>query len=484
MNNSKNILLINSNKFNINENYDNIIIISNNNPEINLNEKIKIIINENINSEINKLSLNYNFDYIEITSESYRELYIFILSIRRFCNDNTLIKINSNLIKNICNAFNNKIYVYSENNIFKFNSDYINNFINTKKPTIITAIFNLRKEENNTNYVERTIEKYIDWGKSYLLINTPIVIYTDEDLYDILKNIFIEKKNIKIIKKNIKEIYYYKYLNKLSELQKSFNIYNISIFKDTPLYVLLTNNRFEFIEDTIFNNYFNSDKFIWIDFGISKFAKNFEYINSWIKDLPNKIRQLLITPNIHDINNKETHRIIYHFIGAGLFSGDKEHLLKYSQLFKEKFEEILNNNWWQLDEAIMAIIYFNNPNLFNNYYGDYQNHIQNYSVPIFDETGIINMSINKYYNNNNKEIFKILNYVENYCMNSDDENFKLKYIYHSLICQFYENNKNFTTEFINLIKLNINDNIINLLKNNIHNINYYENKNEILQFIQ
>jgi hypothetical protein len=192
-----------------------------------------------------------------------------------------------------------------------------------------------------------------------------------------------------------------------------------------------------------------------------------------------KYDQMLITPNINDINNKELHHNIYHFIGGGIFSGNKDYLLNYSQLFKEKYEEILNNEWWQLDEAIMAIIYFNNSQLFNNYYGDYQNHIQNYLIPIFDETNIIHKSLNLYANiRNHNEILKILNYIGNYYINSNDNNLIHNYLYHSIISQYYANNKNFNNEFINLIKINIdNINIYNFLKNNINNINYYENKN-------
>ena len=171
MNNYKNILLINSNNFNEFNNYENMIIISNNELEINLNEKQKIIICENFNSEINKFNFNYYFDFIEIFSENYKELYVFILSIRRFCNENTILKINSNLIKNIHNAFFDKIYPSSENNLFKFFNEYINNFINIKYPTVVTAMYYIRKDENNQIYQERPIEKYIEWGKSYLLLD-------------------------------------------------------------------------------------------------------------------------------------------------------------------------------------------------------------------------------------------------------------------------------------------------------------------------
>jgi hypothetical protein len=294
MNNYKNILLINSNNYNDFLDYDNIIIIINNNSEINTNKNKKIIISENFNSEINKFNFNNYFDYIEISSENYKDLYIFILSIRRFCNENTIIKINSNLIKNINNTFFDKLS-YIDNNSFKFYSEYINNFINTKYPTIITAMYYIRKDENNQLYNERPIEKYIEWGKSYLLLDFPIIIYTDEYLFPILSEIFYIKNNIKIIKKNLKITYFYKHIDLLTKLQNNFIISNKSIEKDTPLYVIINNNKFDFLEDAIENNYFDTDKFMWIDFGISKFAKNFEYINMWIKDLPNEIR-----PNVNN----------------------------------------------------------------------------------------------------------------------------------------------------------------------------------------
>ena len=69
---------------------------------------------------------------------------------------------------------------------------------------------------------------------------------------------------------------------------------------------------------------------------------------------------------------------IYHHTAGGLFTGSKENLLKYSELFKQKTQQIYNEEWYQIDEAVMTMIQRENPDLFDFFYGDYQGIISNY----------------------------------------------------------------------------------------------------------
>jgi hypothetical protein len=55
---------------------------------------------------------------------------------------------------------------------------------------------------------------------------------------------------------------------------------------------------------------------------------------------------------------------------------------KYISLFKKKVIEMYNDDWYQIDEAVMTIVQSENPELFDFFYGDYQGIVSNYLKPL------------------------------------------------------------------------------------------------------
>ena len=82
---------------------------------------------------------------------------------------------------------------------------------------------------------------------------------------------------------------------------------------------------------------------------------------------------------IFTFSNKENFKNIWHHTAGGLFSGNIENLKLYSRLFKEKVAQIYEEEWYQMDEAIMTMVQRENPNLFEFFYGDYDGIIANYA---------------------------------------------------------------------------------------------------------
>jgi hypothetical protein len=210
----------------------------------------------------------------------------------------------------------------------------------------------------------------------------PIIFFIDEneETYDAIYNY---RKELGLLDKtyintcDFKTTYFYKYVDRLKELQSQFNIINGQIEHETPLYVILNNNKFDCIDKTIKINPFNSSHLIWMDFGINHVAESTEHINGWINKVPDKIKQMCINPFIENRVPKEYFRCIYHNMAGGLFSGSIDNMKKYSELFKNKTDEIYNDNWYQIDEAVMTMVHRDNPELFDLFYGDYT---QNYLV--------------------------------------------------------------------------------------------------------
>lgn len=363
---------------------------------------------------------------------------------------------------------------------------------NNDIPTIVTMFYDIRKKENYKYKSEfnHNINRYFEFAKNFILkLPYNLIIFTDEEkCIDFVKN---ERTNFKektyICNKSFEQTYFYKYIDKLNELQNKFTIFNTQLEHETPHYIILNNNKFDFIANAIDLNPFNSSHFIWMDFGINHVAENTEMINEWICNVPDKIKQLCINPYTENLEPKKYFEMIHHNTGGGLFSGSKENLLKYSELFKQKTEEIYNDNWYQIDEAVMSLVQKENPDIFDLFYGDYQGIISNYLSPIHNIDLILNSS-QKYINcNNTRKAYEILCYSLKYFENNPNNEFLFYYIEQHLIVDYYNNNKLVLPEiihFINLKKISKNDDdnkkIGNLIERNMSNINFYDNKKEIL----
>ena len=348
--------------------------------------------------------------------------------------------------------------------------------------------YNIReKEGNNTNSpLNRGVKKYCDLAKNFILsLPYNLIVFTDnEEVIEFVKN---ERENLKdktqIFNKKFEETYYYRHLDILNELQQKFNIINGNVKQETPMYIVLNNNKFDFMETAIKINPFNSKHFIWMDFGINHVALNTEIIHEWIHAVPDKIKQLCINPYIENIDDKTAFQYIYHHMAGGLFSGSSENLLKYCELFKQKTEQIYKEDWYQIDEAVMTIVNRENPELFTLFYGDYQGIISNYLYPI-NNIDLILKGAQKYIDaNKTREAYRILSYCHKYFETHLEGEYVFCYIHQRLIVDYYNNDKLIVegvVNLINLLKIHNPERILHLLDRNKSNIHFYGNSHLIL----
>jgi hypothetical protein len=355
--------------------------------------------------------------------------------------------------------------------------------------TIVTMFYKIREKENNISgsNLNHSVNRYIELSKQFLLkLPYNLIIFTDDE--EIISIINEERKNYSektfIVNKPFENTYYYKDLDRLKQLQKEFTIVNGSLEHETPMYIILNNNKFCFINESIELNPFKSSHFIWMDFAINHVALDCEKIHEWINKVPDKIKQMCINPYIENIHYKNMFQYIYHHTAGGLFSGSSENLIKYCNLFKEKTEKIYSENWYQIDEAVMTIIQRENPDLFDFFYGDYQGIISNYLIPIHN-IDLILKGTQKYIDyNKTKEAFEILCYCNNYFKENVNDNLIFDYIQKHIIVDYYNNNRlllDIVISLIKLLKITNKNKITELLYFNSSNLDYYVNKNIILE---
>jgi hypothetical protein len=384
---------------------------------------------------------------------------------------------------------NNAIHLLNIEDNTSFVKDRLNNilFFHNKNelPTIITMFYDIRTKEESKSSVVKKLDRYFDLAKNFILkLPYNLIIFTDnQSCIDLVNK---ERENRKeqtcICRISFEQLYFYKHIDKLNELQKTFKIYNSFLEKETPRYIVLTNNKFDFIETAINLNPFNSNHFIWMDFGINHVAKNTELINEWIYNIPDKVKQMCINPYIENVNPKKYFEYTYHNIAAGVFSGSKEYLLKYVELFKQKTEEIYNDNWYQLEEAVMTIIHRENPHMFELYYGDFQGIISNYLSPIHNLNLILKSSQKCINYGNTKQCYEMLSYSLTYFKNNLDSELIFDFISQHIIVDYHYNNKLLLPEIIELIKIkksSTNQSHREKISNLLSNIKLYDNINEI-----
>jgi len=252
------------------------------------------------------------------------------------------------------------------------------------EPTIVTAFYDIRKMENNSY---KTYDFFSLANEFILTLPYPLIVFIDTNALDHYSHIINKRSSFNlqektcIIFESFEKTFFYQYLNTIEKLKKKYIIHNINLSKDTPYYIILNNNKFHFLERAIDINLFNSTHFLWMDFSINHVALNTEKIHDWIFNIPDKIKQLCINPYVENDDPKIFFQFIYHHSAGGLFSGNIVHMKKYISLFKKKVIEMYENEWYQIDEAIMTMIQRENPNLFEFYYGDYQGIISNYLKP-------------------------------------------------------------------------------------------------------
>ena len=237
--------------------------------------------------------------------------------------------------------------------------------------TIVTAFIS-----NINSRTDRNHNTYYQLGKLLLKSTTPKIIFLDENMFDLIQPSDYDKTNALIIKYNKFDSYLYSYVDKLH----CFNLNTDNPLKDSLEYMFTMCNKTEWIRNAIENDVFNSNNFIWIDFGIKQvcncsdeeFVKKLDalHFRTYEKVRIGNIWNLSITYKFDILR-----QIAWYFAG-GVFVGDKNNLLLFSHLMKNKCVEIMSNyNTIMWEVNIWYMLYKENNDLFDPYQCNHDNSI-------------------------------------------------------------------------------------------------------------
>lgn len=328
-----------------------------------------------------------------------------------------------------------------------------------------------------------------------LSVRLPMVVFTDEE--EIVEHVYKTRLEYGLLEMTViarlpfEHTFFYQDLETLEKRMEAFHIVNWNKDKDTPLYILLNNNKFDFLKRAMEMNPFNTEFFLWMDMGIQHCTKatKEEWLEvselwpSFIYQDREHIHQL----RIHTVTKpdemlwKDYFRMIYHHVAGGLFGGHKDRIEEYIQLFKEQWHKILHEEeWWQLDEAVMTILTERFPEKFRFFYGDYDGLLSNFikSKKSFDlvfQTAQRHLNANRY-----TLVAQILDTLDLDCMVGKE--YYEKAINMMICTDFYTRNGNMSPLLSQI--LNSSDLSTKLIQSQINNIRHFTDPNSLPFFVK
>jgi len=228
---------------------------------------------------------------------------------------------------------------------------------------------------NVNNRTDIDIDTYITVGKRLINIKSNKIIFTEQwiiDKYNLQNN-----ENTIFINENKNDMYLWKYKNTITNFKLNTDNPN----KDTLDYCIIMCLKTEWILKTININPFNTNNFVWMDFGINHIFKGtadqFEIsiqnlLNSNL--LPDKIRIGYIWEPSFTVCEEYLYNNITWYFAGGVFGGDINSLIKFAALMRKKCIEIITNKKtliWEVN--IWRLIYLENPELFDIYHCNHNN---------------------------------------------------------------------------------------------------------------
>ena len=282
---------------------------------------------------------------------------------------------------------------WSGTGVFTFNRDIAFPKVDNSDWTLVTAYFDLtRCPDASDNIRERDRTHYLQNARSTMALPYNLIVYTEPDVLGelmALRPLHLAAKTQYILG----NFDAFRFTKKGKPLPESFADYRDKIAqnrkehpyhfdnRNTPSYYLFCMSRYAMLKEQITTNPFKSTHFAWINMCIERMGhKNVQWLESALSVHRNKFSTCYIdyVPESLVQNTAEYFRWGRCSMCSGFFTGNAHYMYVACDLIEDKFLEYLAAGYGHADEQLFSPVYFDNPALFEHYYGDYQQMITNY----------------------------------------------------------------------------------------------------------
>lgn len=284
--------------------------------------------------------------------------------------------------------------------------------------TLVTAYFDLTKYPEASNEIKsRDFNYYLNHAKDTLTLDQNLVIYCEADKFDEIKkvrdSIDPHENKTKYYIKNFNDWFTQGEREKIL-LNRQTHPYNFDP-RNTASYYLFCVSRYKMLVETIDTNPFNTTHFAWINFCVSRMGKGVGHLNEALSVNRDRFSTCYIDyiPQNLINNIQEYWKYGRCSMCSGFFTGNAYYMKKVCTLILEKFYHYLSLGYGHADEQLYSPVYFEQPELFEHYYGDYQSMITNYVHSYEDPEKIVGIFIqNSYRYGDYKKCLEACKFVE------------------------------------------------------------------------
>ena len=265
--------------------------------------------------------------------------------------------------------------------------------------TVVTAYFDLTKEPDASAAIKaRPLEHYLKEAHTTMCLPQHLVVYCDETTYPwlqkmrpvhlmektkfILKSfssfLFEDKENEE--SKGVKSVYSISVLRKIIEQNRIHHPYQFDP-RNTASYYLFCMLRYIMLNEVIDNNPFQSTHFAWVNINIENYgwhnAASFEAVfrlqrekfsTCWIDYVPKSLVE----------NYAEYFQFGRCGMCSGFFTGNLYYCRQFNDYILRAFFKCLHQGFGHADEQLYLIVYYQHPDIFEPYFGDYTEMVTNY----------------------------------------------------------------------------------------------------------
>lgn len=249
--------------------------------------------------------------------------------------------------------------------------------------TLVTSLYDI----NRSNLDGRNWDEYLEWFSKTLKLKSPMVVFVDKNLVEFVEGC---RKNLptKIIEEPIDQIPYYNLKEKMDAVIESEE-YRSKISDPnrieckSSLYNIIQYSKFKWLEKAADENYFDSEYFLWVDAGLSRFFYDInlskpypgENAQQSLLDIKDSILIQVFLSYYPDLANAKELSEKYlednrSYIMGGMFGAGRESIKKFRPIIDDILDQMLSNNIINNEQIALGYLYKKYPDLFVEFFNE------------------------------------------------------------------------------------------------------------------
>lgn len=249
--------------------------------------------------------------------------------------------------------------------------------------TVVTAYFNLTKCPDASQEIkDRPQSYYLQHANMTMALDQNLIVFCDNDSYEHLRAIrpaHLTEKTRYILREFGEFDLVKTWHQTITDTRRSKG-YNADS-RNTVSYYLFCMLRYVMLQEAMTENYFDSTHFAWCNICIERMSwKNGPVFPSVWGEYRNKFSTCYIDYQPKKLTSDLAEYYKWGRCGmcSGFFTGSRFYMEKFCDLVLTKFATMASIGYGHADEQLFTLVFFDHPDIFTFYLGDYTEMIVNY----------------------------------------------------------------------------------------------------------